>query len=303
MSEKDLEFSELIEDSKHFSELTHAHDFLNYSIERYKIFLRRKEGMNSPWTRDLVLREFSFCNIFREDDRTTIWFRDNIRDPLNRDTRVFIATVAFRWFNRITTGEIIKDILLEYGWNRAAVERRLEGVAPVVTGAYIIKTPNGRTKLQGVCDCIDGVQDGTADIITRCRSGAVTLEGLWERLCEFPYLGPFMAYEIVTDLAHTWMGWDATDHFTWASPGPGAARGISRVVCGETDTFSYNSKADRKKIIYLMRRLLSFMTQQWPKQYPCWGMREVEHTLCEFDKYKRGQEGGKMKRKYKEMRT
>lgn len=299
MSDKDLQFSELMKDPLEFSELIYARDFLNYSEERYHIFLKRKMNQKPPWTNDMVLREFSFCNIFREDDRTTVWFRENIRNPLWDDVKVFMATVAFRWFNRITTGELIKDTLLQHGWHRSAVESVLQGVAPVVTGAYIIKTPNGRTKLEGVCDCIDGVQDGAADVIARCQKGAVTLEALWEELLKFPYMGPFMAYEVVTDLSHTWMAGRATDTFTWASPGPGAARGISRVVCGETDTFSYNSKKDRLKIIYLMRRLLSFMTKEWPKQYPCWSLREVEHTLCEYDKWKRGQEGGKMKRKYK----
>ena len=51
-------------------------------------------------------------------------------------------------------------------------------------------------------------------------------------------------------------------------------------------------KAD-KKMIEEMRELLEQSTLQrhWSHNWPKWEMRDVEHTLCEFDKYERVRTG------------
>ena len=70
-------------------------------------------------------------------------------DRLSTDTgcpAVVEATVIFRWFNLIGTGERVKDLLLT-GWDSAEARRRLTGVTPLVTGAYQIKNNNRMTKL------------------------------------------------------------------------------------------------------------------------------------------------------------
>jgi hypothetical protein len=38
-----------------------------------------------------------------------------------------------------------------------------------------------------------------------------------------------------------------------------------------------------------MRKLLQLSRTgyNWPRRWPAWEMREVEHTLCEWDKYER----------------
>lgn len=120
-------------------------------------------------------------------------------------------------------------------------------------------------------------------------SGDVTLEEMHDWLCNFPYLGPFMAYEIVTDLSHTHLLNRAADIMTWASPGPGAARGAGRLVYWDPDRLSYERQSDRAEILEIMQHLLkeSRASANWPPQLGQWTMREVEHTLCEFDKYER----------------
>ncbi len=286
--------------------LVHKLEFLTYVQDRQNILLKRRAGEPFPWTTDSVLRNHSFCNIFREDDRTTIWFRENIRDPLKDDAKVFMATVAFRWFNRISTGELIKDILLEEGWNRQRVLERLHGVAPLITGAYMIKSPPGRNKLTGLCACIENVAKD-ADMITDAihiglgiKPENVTLEALWRLLLKYPYLGNFMSYEIVTDLRHTWMGRKAPDIMTWCSPGPGCARGMGRVVAKDPKIFKYTSAIDREVVNDLMYELLLYVNDHLPSGWERWEMREVEHTLCEYDKYRRGVlRQGRLKKLYR----
>jgi hypothetical protein len=43
----------------------------------------------------------------------------------------------------------------------------------------------------------------------------------------------------------------------------------------------------------------SRLEHNWPHEWPAWEMREVEHTLCEFDKYERARLGeGRPKQRF-----
>ena len=56
--------------------------------ERETIRIRKEErGDPPPWTDDPILQEFKFCQVFREHDRTTRWFRTHIRDPLKTNLK------------------------------------------------------------------------------------------------------------------------------------------------------------------------------------------------------------------------
>src|SRR5436190_24388537 len=74
---------------------------------------------------------------------------------------VVLATVAFRFFNRIETGEIIKDLLVGE-WKSHEAFRRLRRVesegTPLWTGAYRIRGANGRDKLSSTLDSIDAAR-------------------------------------------------------------------------------------------------------------------------------------------------
>jgi len=57
--------------------------------EREAIRLRREAGSDPPWTTDPILRAWSFRNVCREDDRTTIWIATEWRDPHADDPDFF----------------------------------------------------------------------------------------------------------------------------------------------------------------------------------------------------------------------
>lgn len=279
--------------------------FFAYSRERYRVFLRREEGEPWPWTEDPALRQYRFCNVFREDDKTTRWFRENIRDPLRDQLQVFEATLAFRWFNRIEVGELLKDLLLN-GWDTEEARRRLgKFPKPHVTGAYMINTmaaPNGIGKTNGVLWCIakNLERNGLAEQVAVQGS----LQGAHQALVEHgkgKSLGAFYAYEIVTDLRYTSMLEAAPDVDTWCNLGPGAMRGLGRILGSGVDHFSVGSQRDQYEALALCREILaeSRDNENWPSKWPKWEMREVEHGSCEFDKYERAKEGGRLKRLYK----
>ena len=287
-----------------------AEAFWRYLEERESIRIRRESRPDDgPWTDDPILQKYRFCNVYREDDKVTAWFRENVRDPLNekQSEHVALATIIFRWFNTIRMGNELKSWLLGDAWWPGGDEivAHLNFKAfdpPYVTGAYIIKTPNGMPKLDGVLWCIDQIPIDIGGKINDMRERPkIGLQAVWEELRQYPYLGDFMAYEVVTDLRHTFLLDDAHDANTWANPGPGALRGLERLSDLPVGKLNRGSADVRWWAIgemqNLLETMLDFSSFQWKKPFE---LREIEHGLCEFDKYERARLGeGKPKQVFR----
>lgn len=289
-------------------------DFFRYARLRQDALTAKLAGVpKGQQSKDPVLNKYSFCNVFREDDKTTTWFRRNVRIPYDRTADVLPATVVFRMFNRIDIGEAIfsqRDLFdgrnaFEETLARNSVKPLRRAIlafkpnGPYVTGAYIISSPPGYSKLDGMLEVVDRFLKGTAEFrgvelnwldmaehLQKVRSK--TLCETWEWLSHFDYFGKFHSYEIVTDLRHTRLLRNAGDVMTWANPGPGAKRGLNRIhgrPLGE--------RLSREQLIDEMRAVLDVSRNPkfWPAYEKRWELREVEHTLCEFDKFCRAHEG------------
>ena len=300
--------------------------FFQYARRRHEVYLRRQAGARPPWTADPILASYRFTNIYRETDRTTVWFREHVRDRYDGTPEVVLATVLFRWFNKIETGKAMfceEDPDSETGmvpfeqWTEygdvGALRRgilRHRGAGPYVNGAYIIKTPNGMSKLDGVLDVSEKFRTRPSllapDTMPAWRAAASmmltqhwTLEEAWEWVRSFECQGDFTAYEVVTDLRHTHLLRDAPDIMTWANAGPGAKRGLNRLQGRPLE-----QQLPKAVTCAEMRRLLTLSTSSayWPSEWGQWEMREVEHTLCEWDKYERTRLGqGTPKQNYQAM--
>lgn len=312
--------------------------FFEYARQRQLCYVMK--NANPEWcTPDPILREYSFCNVFREDDKTTRWLAEHVRKPLDkaRSPNLMLAVVLFRMFNRIETGEAMfrDDNLLgdasafdEYvrtgktSHLRQAALKRLGKKGPFVTGSYIIAGPGGMSKLDGMLKVVDQFRRGRAQLgtagelgweeaVERLQRGKWSMEVLHNWFSQFDYFGNFHAYEIVTDLRWTHLLRRATDIYTWASPGPGCRRGLNRVFGRDKDAKPWSS---REALLEEMDIILeeSSRVGQWSnfahkmmdlhgvKTPLAWEMRDVEHTLCEFDKYERTRAGeGRPRGKYR----
>lgn len=295
--------------------MNHAEEFFAFARKRHQIYLDRQAGKPWPWTDDAILSTYSFTNVFRELDKVTVWFKNNIREPMRSSPAVLLATITFRWFNRPQTGSAIFKQQLDFGhgchtpWETFLRTGDTEdmktgilntcGSGPYVNGAYIILGQQGMSKLDGVLACIQTVAMNSApgqhrhweEVAKSCLSGSETLETVWDWLRRYPYSGDFMAYEVVTDLRHTDLLCNAPDILTWANPGPGAERGLARVTGRGVSYRAPLKKVSKAAMIEEMRELLKMSRRRefWPqrKGWPALEMREIEHTLCEFDKYER----------------
>jgi len=270
--------------------------FLAEELDRFCYWQRERENIRlqkevlelpAPWTDDVILQDFKFCQVYREDDRTTRWFKKHIREPLADNPDVLMATVIFRWFNHIDTGRTLIEHDLLKNWDRKKAIDEITKQPKWITGAYIIKTPNGMDKVTGVAECISHMWEQRYTLLDKIENNPRSLEQCWTWLRDFPYMGPFMAYEVVTDLRHTYLLRDANDIMTWANAGPGAMRGLNRLTGRELgySKRSHDWVGEMNDLYKVVEARLPFsITMRNDMSYE---MREIEGGLCEFDKYSR----------------
>jgi hypothetical protein len=266
--------------------------FIPEELDRYTYWIEERERIrhlkeelkqDPPWTEDPILKEFKFCQVFREDDRTTRWFRTHMREPLRNSPDVFMATIAFRFFNLIETGRTLLDNNLHIEWDRPKAIEEIKKNPKWITGAYIVKSPNRMDKVTGVTECVSHIWDDRENIVKQLES-FTTLEEAWRFLMQYPYIGPFVSYEMVTDLRHTYLLENATDICSWGNPGPGAMRGLNRLT-GRPLEFckrSWDWHSEMLDLYDWCSQKLDLSKLNYPFE-----MREVEGGLCEFDKYSR----------------
>ena len=282
--------------------------FLYWIEERCKIYKKKEKGLPAPWTDDPILQSNFFTNPYRERDRVSKWFRENIREPMRDMDEVLFATVAFRWFNKPDpTGLLFLKHELHLKWKPKLATRVIKKAnqdGPVFTGAFMIKAGNGPKgcKVPNVCDSITNIWKARKRLVQVCKDDC-RLEALHAELKQFPHLGGFMSYEVVCDLRYTALLEDATDINTWSNLGPGAARGILRINGGKIKIPRTGMKDARPKPpedwLDQFVKLKRLVNKKFKGKLPRFELREVEHSLCEYDKYERILFGeGRSKRKY-----
>lgn len=299
--------------------------FFEYARLRQEAHDAKMRGVpKGKQSTDDVINKYSFCNVFREDDKTTIWCRKNVREPYKNSPWLIPAIVTFRMFNRIDMGEAIfcqhdmfdgsnafDQMMQSKKSGDVKILRRavlaLKPNGPYATGAYIISSPPGYNKLDGILDVVrrflveragfrddDELSESNWRDVTKFlvenknRPTKLRLEEVWNWIRQFDYFGKFHAYEIVTDLRHTRLLSRASDVMTWANPGPGARRGLNRVFGRDL-----GDRVPLEQMMLEMRIILdeSQNPRNWPSKWSSWELRDVEHTLCEFDKWRRTHDG------------
>jgi hypothetical protein len=269
-----------------------------WMAERHRIYLRRQAGEKPPWTKDTILQEIRFCNVFRELDTVTVWVRKNIREPYaDHPALMFMLALArvINWpptLQHLMDEGLWPDLTYRQDDIRLELEDRLSMNLKVYTGAYMIRAEAGRTKAEYLCDV---VLPPLWENLGKFAFVNESLEQAWGWLCQFHGWGPFMSYELVTDLRHTRYLKHAPDINTWACAGPGALRGLNRI-----EGKPLKAPRSQEDACERMRELLeSEESQQFDYEFDVWlEMRDIEHSLCEMDKYLRVMEGGQTRAKY-----
>jgi hypothetical protein len=278
--------------------------------ERHSIYLRRRAGDPFPWTKDKILREYKFTNVFRQLDRMTINLNRRIQTPpLCNDPppdRLY-RIMLFRAFNWHETYDLIHKKGADTNVHK--MKKVLHAAArdgdKIFTGAYIVTNAGqSESKIDVMCDALGVMCRGRGRAWDRIAAKP-TMQNATEVIAEFPMQGMFTAYEVACDLRYQ-PGMpleNAPDVMTWANPGPGAQRGVRRLLVGQAKR--EHLSITKKECIEVMQELLAMGPERfrhwadWPME-----MREIEHSLCEVDKYLRAKNGeGRPRSKYRPPRS
>jgi hypothetical protein len=273
-----------------------------WMAERHTIYQRKTEQqLERPWTKDKILQTYRFCNVYRELDTTTIWIRKHWREKMKRNPNLPFAMLVARMINRPSTLATITEKCGLPEASRAWCNHAHRVLATLVNsgvkiygGAYII-TAGGQEgpKYDYTANCLR--EAAATPWLSSPTRWSMSLEHLWAEFRELPGCGPFIAYEIATDLRWTRF-YNGKDHMTWANPGPGAMRGINRILTGEAN----GERLPRGLYIETMVRLTAMANEHRDlKWMPRFEVRDIEHSLCETDKYLRAKHGeGRPKQRY-----
>lgn len=253
-------------------------DFFKFISERHQIYLNRQTGMSFPWTEDEILQTYSFCNVFRELDTVTIWLRENWREPYADHPNLPFAMAMAR---QINWTETLSEIGFPEEWNpehaKNVMRARQLKKEKVYTGAYMLTGTLGGPKIDQTIDKIlTPLYEDQPEIDND------SLENTWREYLRYKGFAKFISYEVVTDLRHTKHLNQAKDIMTWANAGPGAKRGLNRIFGRDIKTPLKNEQSNHE-----MMDLLDYSVEMLEPHVPALEMRDIEHSLCEFDKYER----------------
>jgi hypothetical protein len=252
--------------------------------ERHRIYLKRAAGEPKPWTDDPILRDYKFTNVFRQLDRGTVWLTENFLVP-HADDRLELLAFNICWYRMFNFWKTGAALGWQTSWDAEDHKRRLtiwaEKGNQVFTNAHIIYSPPGKPKIDAIVDVCSDLYHMclAAGALVTCAREEKRLQTVFEGLTEVDCVGGFMAYEMVSDMRHTRLLSDAHDIMMWANMGPGAQRGLRRLGL---------PAKNQKEGVSSMRDLLNTSNMVRPEfltNVPQMEMRDIEHSLCEFDKY------------------
>jgi alpha-glutamyl/putrescinyl thymine pyrophosphorylase clade 1 len=266
--------------------------YWRFAVERQAIFLRRTHGDAAPWTDDPVLRAYKFTNAYRAADRVSQYLIQNIlyRGQFGLRDTVF-RVLLFKLFNKIETWELLETAvghLDEASFRISSFDKILSAAmnagASIYSAAYIMPSGPATTrqprKHRMHLALLDGLlRDRFPEKLAATRS----MQAAYELLRSLPSIGPFLAYQFVTDLNYS-------AHFQFsemefAVPGPGARDGMRKCFANlgdysESDTIRWI--ADRQEREFAQRGLVFESLWGRPLQ-----LIDCQNLLCEVDKYAR----------------
>ena len=260
--------------------------------ERDRVRERRERGDIPPWTDDPVIATRRFCNVRREDDRVTRWFRAQVRDPFADHQYLWLMLCICRAIN---LPETIAELIADPGddaWPRddsfrpdamaEAMAARQGRGHKLYTAAYVVPAPQrrGESKYGYVARTVIGDlwrRRGEFDI---AYWRDATLESTHTLLKQSTGWGNFLAYQAVVDMRFCpRLLAQARDVETWAAAGPGTRRGLHRLSGRPIDRALPQAQA-LQEIRDLRARLAR-------DHEIALDLSDIPNVLCEYDKYVR----------------
>jgi hypothetical protein len=243
-----------------------------------------------PWTSDPILASHRFTNCYRAVDRVSQYLISNVIYNGDQDPdEVLFRILLFKFFNRISTWELLRSVLGDLAWATFALERydqTLTGAVsrgePIYSAAYVIPSPWLGAQRKHTNHLLL-LQQMLRDGLRNRLQASWSMSEAFQLLRRYPGLGDFLAYQLIIDINYsTLINFDEMD---FVVPGPGARDGICKcfgpIPRGtEAEIIRYMSDAQSE---HFARLGLNFSGLDGrPLQ-----LIDCQNLFCEVDKYAR----------------
>ncbi len=266
--------------------------YWRFATERQNIFFKKLNGELFPWSKDSILNQYKFTNVYRAADRVSQYLIKNVIYKGDQSpNEIFFRTLLFKIFNRISTWEFLEDELGELSFKNYSFKKYhkllmelMGNKIPIYSAAYIMAS--GRSafgfekKHQNHLKLIEKmINEQVPQQLQLCGS----MESAYKLLLKYPTIGEFLAYQYVTDINYGPLTDFNEGEFVKA--GPGAKDGIAKcfVDFGE----------------YSFEDIIKMMADNQESEFDklgldfntLWGRNlqliDCQNIFCEVDKYSR----------------
>lgn len=292
--------------------------FFEFVYRRQEIWHRRFVLQQpAPWTDDAVLRDYKFCNVYRELDGGTQAIVKYLKQPGIKPEAKLFNIIAYRFFNRRDTIEkLFGGLLNPLNFKVKDYEKRFDELKKrenIFSNAYLVSSHpynpayRPQDKHVQILLMLDDLRGRLGEIIERLRANPPQ-EGLKIIAKNVAMAGPFLSGQILLDATYAGdiVPYSGNDFLI---VGPGAHWGLNLI---------FEKKLSKKEADEACRRLygmqkeefnrlakdkgLDWQAVRWQKpDYPnapylC--LHDIQNSLCEFRKYWRLKAGEKAKKRY-----
>ncbi|GLB44616.1 putative chromo (CHRromatin Organisation MOdifier) domain containing protein [Lyophyllum shimeji] len=276
--------------------------FWQFAAERKAIDDRRRAGMPQPWSDDPIFQKYRFCNTYRVLDKVSQYLiREVIEKGSQEPLEVVFRVILFNSFTKIETWELLLKEIGSLTWAsyerdrekyRRVLGRAKQRGASLYTGAFQKPAPN-----LGEPDAhtnhlllLETLLDH--DLPGRFQTAKYMAE-VYEYLLSFPGMGEFATYQLLLSLSYTNLLNFSNLDFVIA--GPGASSGLAKMFGVQ------KMKAAKQEVPDIEEEIIRWMAESQNVQFARLGLdfsglgpdrlpmdlADIEHTLCEVDKYSR----------------
>lgn len=266
--------------------------YWKFTVERQNIFFKRFNDENFPWSKDEILTQYKFTNVYRATDRVSQYLIKNvIYNGSQKSEEIFFRILLFKIFNRISTWEALELELgrisfKDYSFKRydRILSEIMKNKIPIYSAAYIMAS--GRSnwgyakKHQNHLKLIEMmIKENVPTKLQYCKS----MNEAYKLLHSYPTIGDFLAYQYVTDINYSVLTNFSEMEFVKA--GPGAKDGIAKC-------FSSFGEYSFEDIICLMADNQNNEFNRLNLEFQNLGGRtlqliDCQNIFCEVDKYSR----------------